>query len=168
MSASDFTALPDDARCWVFAADRALDASAALTLLTIVERFLAEWRAHGQPLRGAREWRANRFLAIAVDERAVGASGCSVDALFRSLKSAEPHLGATVVSGGTLFWRASDSTIQAGTREEFVAAWVRGELSDATPVFDTTLTSVGQWRSTFERPLATSWHARLKPASASV
>jgi hypothetical protein len=162
MPRRDFAELPDDARCWVFAADRPLDASAANQLLALTDDYLAQWRAHGAPLASARDWRDDHFLAVAVDERAAGASGCSVDALFRSLKSAEPMLGATFVSGSTIFWRGSDGRVMATPRVEFVDMLGHGAIGDDTPVFDPTLTTVGQWRSAFERPLLGSWQGRLR------
>ncbi len=161
-----FDTLPPDARCWVFALSEPLEPAAAATLLAAVDGWLAGWRAHGQPLAAARDWRDGRFLAVAVDERAAGASGCSVDALFRTLRGLEGTLGATVVGGDRVFWRAADGTIQSASRAEFGAALGRGALAADTPVFDTTLTSVERWRSAFERPLAGSWHARLAPRAA--
>lgn len=163
MPRSSFADLPDPAKCWVFAADRPLHGSAATLLLDAADDFLGQWRAHGQPLRGARDWRDDHFLAIGVDEQAAGASGCSVDALFRALRSAEGELGATFVSGGTLFWRTGDGVIVTGSRADFADACRRGDITAQTPVFDTTITTVGQWRTLFERPMATSWHARLNP-----
>jgi len=61
-----FASLPDSARVWVFASDRELSGAAADTLLAAVDQFLSEWKAHGVPLRCAREWRDDRFLAVGV------------------------------------------------------------------------------------------------------
>lgn len=161
MPVGDFGALPDDARCWVFAADRPLTGAAADAMLALTDGWLAQWTAHGRPLISARDWRDDRFLAVAVDERGAGASGCSVDALFRTLKGAEPSLGVTFASGATLFWRDADGAVQSGSRVAFVEAVAAGQLHGDTPVFDPTITTVQGWRTTFEQPLHQSWHARL-------
>ena len=71
--------LPDDARVWVFAAERALTPDEADAVLRTVDGFLGVWAAHGHPLTSGRELRESRFLVIAVDEAAAGASGCSID-----------------------------------------------------------------------------------------
>src|SRR5687767_8226500 len=42
--------LPDNARTWVFGADRDLDEGATDLLLREVDRFLSQWHAHGSPL----------------------------------------------------------------------------------------------------------------------
>jgi hypothetical protein len=126
-----------------------------------VDAHLAGWRAHGVPLVCARELRDDRFLAVGVDEAATGASGCSIDALFRTLAALEPTLGTSLVGGGRVYWRDADGTVQSGTRPDFAAALREGRLGDDTPVFDTTVGTVGAWRTAFERPLRESWHAQL-------
>src|SRR5437867_870482 len=85
--------LPDNSRTWVFGADRDVEESSAKLLLREVDRFLSDWHAHGAPLTVARDWKYKRFLTVAVDRSTAGASGCSIDGLYRSLKALEPELG---------------------------------------------------------------------------
>src|SRR5258708_25662393 len=100
-----FRELPDSARIWVFASDRELPGAPADTLLAAVDAFLAGWKAHGVPLRCAREWRDDRFLAVGVDVTAENASGCSIDGLFRTLQQLQREIGAQLVGGGRRFYR---------------------------------------------------------------
>ena len=123
-----------------------------------VDAFLDSWAAHGVPLRCAREWRDDRFLAVGVDQSLEGASGCSIDGLFRTLKTLEPTLGTTLLGGGRVYWRAADGAVQMADRERFAR---QAGADAALPVFDTTVTAAGDWRERFERPLAESWHAQL-------
>ena len=157
----DFDALPDTARVWVFGAAAPIHGAAADTLLRAVARHLAQWRAHGVPLVCASEWRDNQFLIVAVDEAATGASGCSIDGLFRELSAIESAVGTTLVGGGTVFWRDVNGVVQASDRPEFRAAAARGEIGGETIVFDTTVTSLGEFRARFEREARAGWHARL-------
>jgi len=153
-----FVALPDSARVWVFASDRELTGAAADTLLAAVDRFLADWKAHGMPLRCAREWRDDRFLAIGVDVEAEHASGCSIDGLFRTLQQLERTIGSRLVGGGRVFYRVG-SEIRAATREEFIERIRRGEVESETPVFDTSVTGAKAWRGGFEQPAGAGWTA---------
>src|SRR5678815_5444615 len=82
----DFSLLPDDARLWIFAAAEPVIGDRAALLLARVDAYLEQWKAHGSPLTCSRDWREERFLAIAVDQQSTGASGCSIDALFRILQ----------------------------------------------------------------------------------
>lgn len=161
MSAVPFATLPDDARLWVFAAADPVPDHAAVPLLGAVDTFLARWAAHGAPLHAARDWRDDRFLAVAVDQRTAGASGCSIDGLFRALQALEPTLGTTLLGGGRVYWRDATGEVRVGTRAAFRAAAAAGALTPATPVFDTTVSTAGDWRARFERPLAYSWHAQV-------
>ena len=157
----DFSRLPDDARTWVFAADRPLDGPAADRLLVAVDAFLAGWAAHGQPLTCARDWREGRFLAIGVDQSDAHASGCSIDGLFRVLKALEPQLGATLLGGGRVLYRDAGGTVRAVSRDEFSTLATRGDVSADTRVFDTTVGTAEAWRERFEAPAGSSWHAAL-------
>lgn len=158
MPAVPFASLPDDARLWVFASSNPLPAAAADRLLTEVDHFVSTWAAHGAPLRAARDWRDDHFLAVAVDQSTAGASGCSIDGLFRTLQRLEPALGTALVGGGRVFWRRADGTVQTADRAAFAAAARAGTVEGATPVFDTSVTTAGDWRARFERPARESWH----------
>ena len=153
-----FDSLPDSARVWVFASDSELTGAAADTLLAAVDQFLSQWRAHGAPLRCAREWRDDRFLAIGVDVEAENASGCSIDGLFRTLQQLERTIGSRLVGGGRVFYRVG-SAIRAATRDEFIDHIRRGDVSGETPVFDTSLTGAKAWRTRFEQPASAAWTA---------
>ncbi len=164
MPAVQMDALPDDARVWVFAANDVLSSDAASTLLKEADAFLSQWRAHGTPLQGARELREGRFLCIAVDEHAAGASGCSVDTLFRRLRELEPVLGTSLIAGGQVFWRNTDGVVERATREQFAAHAAGGSINAQTPVFDVSVTTLAAWRHAFEPNVAASWHARYLAA----
>lgn len=155
-----FDALPSSARVWVFASDHPLAGAAADTLLAAVDRFLADWKAHGTPLRCARDWRDDRFLAIGVDVTAENASGCSIDGLFRALRQTEREIGSRLVGGGRLFYRGARG-IESVSRDEFAARAAGGAIDAHTPVFDTTVTDASSWRATFERPAGEAWTASL-------
>ena len=155
--------LPDSARTWVFGADRTLDGAASETLLTEVDRFLAQWKAHGSPLTVGRDWMHGRFLTVAVDQSTAGASGCSIDGLFRSLKALEPKLGASLVTSGLVFYRDRSGAIQSTDRESFSALGAEGKIRPTTTVFDPTVTSLGEWRARFELAASQSWHSGLLP-----
>ena len=156
-----FEALPDDARVWVFGAQAALSPESEASLLRHVDAYLGDWSAHGMPLTCAREWRDGRFLVIGVDQSTAGASGCSIDALFHILRDLERSLGASLVGGGRVFYRDARGAVQCVDRATFSVRSRSGEIGGDTPVFDTTVTSAAQYRTTFERRASTSWHAQL-------
>ena len=161
MPLANFGALPDDSRVWVFGATAPLDEIDAAKMLAAVDAFLLQWKAHGHPLTCAREWRDERFLAIGVDQSTEGASGCSIDGLFRTLQGLEKAVGASLVGGGNVFFRDPLGLVHGIPRADFELLSKQGVVSASTPVFDTTVTSMGDYRARFERAAGDGWHAVL-------
>jgi hypothetical protein len=156
----DFDHLPDDARLWVFAASEALEPAAAESLLTRVDDFLDGWNAHGHPLTGGRAWLDGRFLFVAVDERTAPPSGCSIDALHRSLKAYEDETGVGLTDHADVLYRAEGGDVARATRLEFARMAREGAVSLETAVFDTTLTRKAELDARFEVPAGEAWHRR--------
>jgi len=161
MSVIQIEDLPDSSRTWVFASDRTLDPAESKILMKEVDAFLHQWKAHGAELTSGRDWRYGRFLTVAVDQSTAGASGCSIDGLFRALKSLEPKLEASLVTSGLIFYCDENGAVQSVTRERFSALGAQGKIGSQTRVFDPTVTSLLEWRARFVLDLKDSWHARL-------
>ena len=142
--------LPDDSRLWIFGARAPLDDVDAPRLMGAVDGFLEAWKAHGAPLTVAREFVDEHFLVVAVDERTEDASGCSIDGLFRLLVQAEEGIGTSMVGGGVVHFRSPMGLVHSCSRTEFTLAALDGDVDTETPVFDTTLTKLGE-----------SWHQEL-------
>ncbi|HUF28680.1 MAG TPA: hypothetical protein VMM18_16995 [Gemmatimonadaceae bacterium] len=158
--------LPGESRVWVFGSEHPVTDTSAQWLLDIVDAFLDQWAAHGAPLRAGRDWREHRFLTIAVDQSTAGASGCSIDALFRALRESEDLLGTTMIGSGRVYYRNSDGSVASATRDLFSTLGATGAVGPETPVFDTTVQTLADWNERFETPLGASWHARLLPEGA--
>jgi len=156
-----FETLPDSARVWVFGSDRHIPEEETQTLMKAVEDFLSNWKAHGEPLTVGYEWRFGRLLVVAVDQRTAGASGCSIDGLFRVLQELGPRIGATLVGGGRVYYRDSNGDVQSAERSELKALAASGAISDDSVVFDTSLTDLGSLRSGFEKAARKSWAAKM-------
>jgi hypothetical protein len=156
-----FDSLPDASRVWVFGSDRALSGADTDRLLAEVDRFLEQWKAHGVPLVCARDWRDEHLLTIGVDSTREDASGCSIDGLFRVLQAMERPLSARLVGGGRVFYRDDEGRVQCAARSELAQLAATGGVTNATPVFDTGLTSAGEWRERFEAPARDTWVGQL-------
>jgi hypothetical protein len=157
----DFGSLPDDARVWVYGSDRPMTADATREMQKEVEAFLKQWAAHGTPLHSAWAWDDGRFLTIAVDSSREGASGCSIDGLYRALKRLEPFIGASIVTSGLVYYRNHAGEICAVSREEFAELAKFHKVDGETEVFDLSVTTVGEWKARFRSQAANSWHASL-------
>lgn len=153
--------LPDTGRVWVFGSTTSLDPEAEQHLLATVDDYLAHWKAHGSPLTVGRDWREHRFLTVAVDTSASTASGCSIDGLFRVLQQMEVQLGVSLVSGGRVYYRNAEGKVVCVDRADFASLAERGDITADVMVFDTTVTTLGDWRTRFEVPAGLTWHGTL-------
>jgi len=156
-----FENLPDASRIWVFGSDKPLTEEGTTALLDGVDAYLADWKAHGAPLTVASQFRDKRFLVVGVDQSTAGATGCSIDGLFRVLQGLEKQVGASVVGGGRVFYRAQAGTVQSTSRDEIPALVSSGAISKDTVVFDPSITDLGAFRAGFEKRATESWIREL-------
>ena len=150
MPVVSFDSLPDSARVWIFGADQRLSEDAATALMRDVGDHLADWKAHGEPLTVGSQLIDDRFLVVAVDQSTAGASGCSIDGLFRVLQAVQSRLGTNLVGGGRLFYRDGQGQVQCAPRADLDELRASGAITKDTVVFDTTITDLGTFRRKFE------------------
>ena len=160
MPRTAFDELPGDARVWIFSAARELTEAEQTRLLAEVDAFIEQWGAHAVPLTAGRDLVYNQFLFIAVDQRAAGPSGCSIDALVRRMKALQHEIGVELVDHAPVLFRRGEAIARV-PRHAFAQLAETGEVGLDTTVFNNTLTSLGEVREgRWEVPAADSWHAR--------
>jgi hypothetical protein len=161
MPRESLEALPDDSRAWVFGVERPLSEDEEARFLRAIDEFLNDWKAHGVPLRTARDWRRGRFLIVAVDQRSEPPSGCSIDALVRVLKHVGDSLGVATVDNTPVWHLDRAGEVQRSSRSRFRQLVEEGNVTGDTIVFDNSVTQLGHIRSgRWETTAARSWHAR--------
>lgn len=163
MSRIAFEALPDSARLWIFAADRALTSPEREALGSSVEMGLAEWNAHGSPVTWAYRLEREQFLLIGVDESTTALSGCSIDGAIRQIRALEERLGLSLLDNARVFYREGDS-IRGVARSEFRALAEAGRVDANTVVFNNVIGTLGDLRAgLWEVPAHRSWHGTAFP-----
>jgi hypothetical protein len=158
MPSIPFSALPPDARLWIFPAARPLAEEERRRVLAEADRFIDQWTAHGVPLKAGRDIRHDQFVLVGVDEKAAGVSGCSVDALVRRMDQLGRELGVDLVDNAPVIYREGPA-IKRVSREQFAELASRGAVGLDTVVFDNTVAKVGDVNR-WEVRAADAWHAR--------
>lgn len=160
MSVVKFSKLPDSARVWVFAAERSFDDAETNLISAIMNNFMQEWTAHKRELTTAWEMRYQQFLFVAVDERMMGASGCSIDSLVRNLSELGKKLNTDLTGAHSkVFYRGRDTQIRCVERIEFRRLAQNGQVDEDTIVFNNTVQTLGEVRlGKWELPMKRSWH----------
>lgn len=82
-----FNSLPETARIWIYQTDRSLSPDESEVIKSRIAGFLEKWTAHGHALHAGADIRYQHFIIIGLDESLSGASGCSIDSLFRDLSA---------------------------------------------------------------------------------
>ena len=160
MSRVGFDVLPEDARVWIFSAERELTAVEQERVLADVDRFIDQWGAHSVPLVAGRELQYGQFLFVAVDQRTAGPSGCSIDALVRQMKELEHELNVELVNHAPVLFRRG-THVERVSREDFSELIADGHVNLATTVFNNTLQVLGDVRAgRWEVPASESWHGQ--------
>ena len=159
-----FAALPDEARLWLVAYDRPVEAEA---LAPDMEALMGRWRHKGVQYQGAWALLEGRILAIAEPTLAVQPSGCAIDGMLRGVRQLSERLGLGLLDPQDVIARLSDG-LRAFPRADLEACLAAGTLDGTTPVLDLALLTLGDLRGgRFERPLAATWIGRkfLRAAS---
>lgn len=155
------SALPDSARLWFFTADRPLSTDTAGALQRRVEDFLTEWASHGRAVPGEAAVLHDRFLAVAAHLDG-GVSGCGIDSMTHAVEEIASGLGFGWLDGLHVAYRDASGDVHAVPRPAFRALVRDGAVTAETPVFVTTLDTLGDLRAGgLERPAAEAWHARV-------
>jgi len=77
----------ESSRVWVYASNKALNATEIHFVQDEINNFVQQWATHGKELVAKGAVLFNRFIILAVDEQKVGASGCSIDSSVHFVKA---------------------------------------------------------------------------------
>lgn len=147
----DFSKLPDQARVWVYQANRPLTTGDVKTIEETLPPVLNQWAAHGQPLLASMQVIDNRFVIIGVDEGYNLPSGCSIDASVRSLRELGQQVNVDFFDRSAAI-RSGDGTVLTFTLPMLKAAVADGTITPDSTVLNTLVAKKSEF--------LTGWHIR--------
>ena len=158
--------LPDEARVWLFASNRALSADEQTAALAQTRSFLREWTSHGRPVSGEVELHHERVLVVgahlAESELNAGVSGCGIDSLTHAVETTAARLGFDWAGVLDVLYYDTEGTLHTISRSEFRRLAEEGTVTSNTLVLDLTTTSAGALRANgIKHRAADTWHAGL-------
>lgn len=162
MSFSTFESFPENARLWVYAADRSLTADEQDAIQQSLANFFDQWKSHGRVVEGASTFVENRFLLVAGYVPDNNISGCGIDSSVNTVDTVAKRFNVNWLSALHVFFRSPDGDVQAVKRPEFRQLVKEGVVDQTTPVFDISLETIGDLRNKgFGQPAAESWHSQV-------
>lgn len=157
---TDFKNLPDDARIWIYQANRKLSDDEVLAIGEQTNKFIEQWTAHGADLKAGFEIRYNRFIIIALDQSLAAASGCSIDASVHFIQQLEKEFDVDLLDKMNVTFYNGDF-IAHKTLSDFRAMAKAKSVSPKTVVFNNLVNTKGEYDQLWEVPAAESWHSRF-------
>jgi len=151
----------DNARVWIFQSSRLFTIQEAFEIDSILKDLCANWKSHGQAVKGYANLFFGQFIIIMADETAATVGGCSTDSFFRIIKQIEALCNVNLFDRQMLAFLIKDK-IQLLPLAQFNYAISNNQIDPKTMYFNNT---VGTKRELINRwliPVNESWlSARL-------
>lgn len=157
-----FESMPEHTRLWIYQADRQFEPSEKILLEKGLRNLCDEWAAHGTPLRTSFSIFFNRFVILSVDERAAGASGCSIDGSVRYLKGLQAELGLDFFDRTQVAFFSKNEVLTFPV-SALKQLFENGTLTADTLTFNNLVTTLGEWKNSWQIKVKESWLTRYLP-----
>jgi hypothetical protein len=152
--------ISENSRVWIYQSDRPFSSEEEQAIAQILHNFSKEWQAHGNALAALTEILHHQFIVVSVDEQIAGATGCSIDKSVHLMKSIEAKFNINLFDRFRIAYKSGDEIINC-SREEFEDQIKNGHITGETLVFNNLITKREELKTSWNIPLAESWHARV-------
>ncbi|WP_224483130.1 ABC transporter ATPase [Robertkochia aurantiaca] len=156
----DFEKLPEDARIWIYQANRTLTDEETEAIKQKLENFLQAWTAHGSGLEAGYEIRYKRFIVIGLDQDRQAATGCSIDASVHFIQELEKEYNIDLLDKMNVSYRQGDF-IAYKPLADFKKMAKQKAVSQNTIVFNNLVNNKEEYQNYWEVPARDSWHVRF-------
>ena len=151
---ADFHTLPEQARIWVYASEKALTQNQQAYILNYISEHLKGWNAHKEPLTAGVTILENHFIVVALDESKNGASGCSIDTLQKTIQKIEKEFSISLMNRLNVFCKIEDEIL-------CISSFKLGSVADKDTLFyDLTILTKSDL-NTYLKPISEGWCAHL-------
>lgn len=155
--------LPDHSRVWIYQANQKLSSDQVAHIKAASLVFLESWAAHGADLDAALEVIYDQFVVLSVDENIASATGCSIDKSVHFFQKLGDELGIDFFNRLLVAYK-DDSSINLVPMGDFEDLLKAEKLTENTMVFNNLVSTLGEFRSSWQVEVKNSWHNQLLPA----
>lgn len=148
-----------ESRVWVYQSSRLFSLQEALQIEGILESFVAQWKAHGDPVKGFATLFFGRFIILMADETHTGVSGCSTDSSVRMVKGIESTFGVSMFDRQQLAFIRNEK-IEPIPMGQFDYAINHGMITPDTLFFNNVVLNKLELETKWIVPVKESWLAR--------
>ena len=153
---TEFDQMPDNARLWIYQAERSLREEELLVVKKTTEQFLSQWQTHGQDLKSAYRLEYNQFLIISIDESFRKASGCSIDSSVHLVQAFEKELRISFMTTSEIAFLMNEE-IRLLPFSGLSKQVENKQVTPETMVFDNTVKNLAEFRQQWLIPCSQTW-----------
>jgi len=151
-----FDLLPPTSRIWVYQCNRALSPQEEVEILEKANHFARTWSAHGNDLQAGAAVHYNQFLILSVNEEENGASGCSIDKLFKFIEEIESTCKISLLDRSKLAIYI-DNEVYISPISELKMKIDSGTITKDTLIFNNLVDKKGDLEHNWIIPAKDSW-----------
>jgi len=153
---TSFELLPENARIWIYVANRALGPSEQEVVHQKLLPFVKEWQSHQVDVKASFIIKEDRFIIIGSDESTHGISGCGIDKSVRQLQELEKELNVSLLDKGLVYFEL-DKVPTGVPLSEIKKQVSMGKIVASTPFYNTILSEKSQLQSQFKVKANEGW-----------
>lgn len=155
-----FQRIENSDRIWVYQAKRILSNEEITALTDSGKLFVANWAAHGKPLRAEIMVLNRLFVIVMLDELQAMATGCSIDKSIGWITAMGLKLGIDFMDRTQVVWLDDAEQMQITSLDEFETLAHQGQLNSDTMVYNNLVFSGKELKNNWLIPAKESWHSR--------
>ncbi len=155
-----FSELPENARVWVYQANRSFSTDELIEITRKVDDFITSWTAHGADLKAGYEIQYKRFIVLAIDRSFNDASGCSIDASVRFIQQLEKEYDVDLMDKMNVSFKSGEFVAYKNLIDFKKMVKTRA-VSEKTIVFNNLVNDIAEYKNNWEVPITESWHNRF-------
>lgn len=145
-----------NSRVWIYQSSRLFLISEALLIEEMLHNFVAQWNAHGHPVKGYANMFFGQFIVLMADETSVTVSGCSTDSSVRLIKEIEQKFSVNMFDRQNLAF-AIEGKVQLLPMAQIPWGIEKGFIKEDTLYFNNLAATKEQLENNWLVPAGKSW-----------
>ena len=155
----EFKDLADNSKVWIYQSNREFTANEVDEVRILIEKFVGNWKRHGDDLKASYQIKYSQFIILAVDESYNNISGCSIDASTNLFKEIEDKYNVELFNKLNTAFKDGDN-INIVSLSEFQKYVSEQKINTKTTVFNNMVQTKKELETKWEVAAEESWHSR--------
>ncbi|RYG20053.1 MAG: ABC transporter ATPase [Chitinophagaceae bacterium] len=147
-------------RVWIYQSNRKFTSDEEVEILSKLEVFTSQWKAHGNELMAKAEIRYGYFIILTVDESRANVTGCSIDSSVRIIKDIEQVYDVDLFNRFNIAYKI-DGEVHVQGKEDFETLVNIKNVTPETIVFNNMVQTLAELETKWEVPFKNSWHSTV-------